>query len=384
MSPAQLSACRTVDDWLGRQWARFASSADAADAPDALRFWLTGGTSPMPVRTDFESLPGSAGDNPVFRFTLDTTGTDSAAFPPALPPTFPRQIYAKVYPDDDVDQLHRRLVRLSNALVVADASLRVPALLSLDPQRRCLLQAAAQGRMLAELRPGAALDAALQRVGQALAQLHAVPLDSWCEPRHEAGGESGIPLTAARLDSQIATLMRPHPELLALARPALRSRIGALLHQMRRLAERPSAAWQPVLLHRDLHPRQLFVPADPGDPVELIDWDLAGPGDPALDLANLLMHLELRWPEAAPTAGAALLAGYGMAHASCHARHTSHTGHTGMVALAARLPLYRAFFHLRRACKAQRLSNSADLVEQRLALAERAIAGAALMPRSTP
>lgn len=48
----------------------------------------------------------------------------------------------------------------------------------------------------------------------------------------------------------------------------------------------------PVLLHRDLHDRQVLV-ADDGS-VGLLDFDLLAAGEPALDLANLLVHLELR------------------------------------------------------------------------------------------
>ena len=47
----------------------------------------------------------------------------------------------------------------------------------------------------------------------------------------------------------------------------------------------------PVLLHRDLHDKQLLVD---GLEIGMLDFDLAALGDPALDLANLLTHLELR------------------------------------------------------------------------------------------
>ncbi|UFU03792.1 phosphotransferase [Ruania suaedae] len=47
----------------------------------------------------------------------------------------------------------------------------------------------------------------------------------------------------------------------------------------------------PALIHRDLHDKQMLVD---GDRVGLLDLDLLATGDPALDLANLLVHLELR------------------------------------------------------------------------------------------
>jgi hypothetical protein len=47
----------------------------------------------------------------------------------------------------------------------------------------------------------------------------------------------------------------------------------------------------PALIHRDLHDKQLLVD---GDRVGMLDVDMLAPGDPALDLGNLLAHLDLR------------------------------------------------------------------------------------------
>jgi Ser/Thr protein kinase RdoA (MazF antagonist) len=52
---------------------------------------------------------------------------------------------------------------------------------------------------------------------------------------------------------------------------------------------------QPVPLapaHRDLHDKQIFL--DGGPSVGLLDFDTLAAAEPALDLANLLVHLELR------------------------------------------------------------------------------------------
>ena len=51
---------------------------------------------------------------------------------------------------------------------------------------------------------------------------------------------------------------------------------------------RPAA---PSLLHRDLHDKQLLVD---GASIGMLDVDTLGLGDPALDLGNLLAHLDLR------------------------------------------------------------------------------------------
>lgn len=77
------------------------------------------------------------------------------------------------------------------------------------------------------------------------------------------------------------------------------------------LAGSPSAA---VTVHRDLHDKQILI--DPGAPVGFLDLDLATAGEPAVDLANLLVHIELRKLQGlcsnarATTCATALLEGY--------------------------------------------------------------------------
>ena len=69
-----------------------------------------------------------------------------------------------------------------------------------------------------------------------------------------------------------------------------------------------------ALVHRDLHDKQLVV--DGSAPIGLLDLDLATVGHRAVDLANLLVHLELRvlqglcTSERADAAASALLEGY--------------------------------------------------------------------------
>lgn len=84
---------------------------------------------------------------------------------------------------------------------------------------------------------------------------------------------------------------------------AARARLPELLVARRRRA----------LLHRDLHDKQIVLgPAGPA----LLDLDLLAAGDPALDLANLAVHLELRArqglipPATVGETVAALLEGY--------------------------------------------------------------------------
>lgn len=53
-----------------------------------------------------------------------------------------------------------------------------------------------------------------------------------------------------------------------------------------------SGGWVPGVVHRDLHEKQLLVTPS-ADTVGLLDFDTAAVGDPALDLANLGVHLDL-------------------------------------------------------------------------------------------
>lgn len=66
--------------------------------------------------------------------------------------------------------------------------------------------------------------------------------------------------------------------------------VGAV---QRKLANLPmSGSWHPGVLHRDLHEKQLLVDTHTGS-IGLLDFDTAAIGDPALDLANLGVHLDL-------------------------------------------------------------------------------------------
>ena len=76
----------------------------------------------------------------------------------------------------------------------------------------------------------------------------------------------------------------------AIADPS--SRLRAVEDALEALGDRPR-----VLAHRDLHDKQLLLPHDatPADPrLGLIDVDTLAAADPALDVANLLVHIELR------------------------------------------------------------------------------------------
>jgi aminoglycoside phosphotransferase (APT) family kinase protein len=287
-----------------------------------------------------DALPGAASGRSTFRLSWnDDTGRT--------------EVYAKVYARGDAWLQAGRIGRVDQALKAQDDRLRIPAVLHVEATGRCLVQLSARGRLLAELGDDSSLNAALERTGEALAKLHALPVEL-AGPASERDGAQPAPAHVSSVDQlthQTIDLMRPGPHELARACPALASRIQRVQAAMHGAASQAGNA--PVaLLHRDAHPRQVFV-GDAG--VELIDWDLAGPGDPALDVANLMAHVRRRWPTRAAQTQDALLAGYGAVRGS---------------SLLDRLPLYTAFHHLRRACKAHRLGGGIEQVRERLDAAQ--------------
>jgi hypothetical protein len=69
----------------------------------------------------------------------------------------------------------------------------------------------------------------------------------------------------------------------------------------------PPALARPVLVHRDFHDGQVLL--DESYAVGLIDFDLMAAGDPAVDVANFICHLELRELQGG-VAAAPLVAGF--------------------------------------------------------------------------
>lgn len=145
--------------------------------------------------------------------------------------------------------------------------------------------------------PRADLPALGHAVGQALARLHAVPVPADL-PGHDLAAEVAVTERWLALATEHADLPLDLD--------------GAL-----RVVRRRAAAHAPgrrAVLHRDLHDKQLLV--DDRHGVGVLDLDLLAVGEPALDLANLLVHLELRARQgrvtgvAARTTADAVLAGY--------------------------------------------------------------------------
>ncbi len=99
------------------------------------------------------------------------------------------------------------------------------------------------------------------------------------------------------------------------------------------LAGEPATA--PGLLHRDLHDQQVLIDGDHGS-AGLLDLDTAAWGEPALDVANVLAHLDLRVRQDALTPWRA------------HAARSAFLGALApKAATRARVPAYRRATQLR-------------------------------------
>ncbi|MFV0407124.1 MAG: phosphotransferase family protein [Propioniciclava sp.] len=175
--------------------------------------------------------------------------------------------------------------RLTAATPPPLPGIRQPAVLEADPIRGTVTTAALPGRTLhALLAEPADRRPALTAAGTALARLHAIP------PAILPGSQPGQAPThgpAAEIDVlrrwwRLAAGLGVAP---AHIEPTVRRTETALLNTDPALS----------VLHRDLHDKQLLLDdAAGGTHVGLLDLDLLTMGDPALDLANLVVHLELR------------------------------------------------------------------------------------------
>jgi len=180
----------------------------------------------------------------------------------------------------------------------------LPRVTGVDRTGCTVTTASLAGRLLHDLLgdsrvPEAGLVSAGLAIGAAVARLHEA-LPPVGTGHHDAAAELS---TTRRWWARAAAY-----QLLDLDESAAREGFAAA----RRLLSGPAAP--STYLHRDLHDRQLLVTAS-GE-VGMLDFDLASIGEPALDLANLLVHLELRavqghcsW-ERARTCGRAILDGY--------------------------------------------------------------------------
>ncbi|SEF17504.1 hypothetical protein [Jiangella alba] len=215
---------------------------------------------------------------------------------------------AVVLLDDDGDRRYAKVLRpgadaaLAGRLAALAAALRgvaeVPRPLALRLGDGVLAQSELPGPTLyeaaASLGPSGLL-AGWERLGAALRRLHGTPAPAVAvTATHDAADEEAV--TARWLRAAAASGLLPPVD------------VAALLTSLRSGSPGPAG-----LLHRDLHDKQAVL--QPGGRLGLLDLDTVAAGERALDVANVLVHLELRVAQRALTsslarsARAAFLAG---------------------------------------------------------------------------
>jgi hypothetical protein len=163
-----------------------------------------------------------------------------------------------------------RFASLVSAARTADGlPLCTPPVLAVDPGAHVVVLGSLPGRPLHDVLDTPLATTAARRLGETLARLHAQPV-----PPGTAVHDGAAELAVARTWAGHAHAYGVGPADVVLSPPP----------------DVPAA--ERVLVHRDLHDKQVLV-GDDGS-VGLLDFDLVAAGDPALDLANLRQHLALR------------------------------------------------------------------------------------------
>jgi len=207
---------------------------------------------------------------------------------------------------------------------MATGQFAVPRVLATDEAQGVIHLAALPGVALYARLNSEQLVVAARRAGATLRSLHTLALPA------EAIGHTALD------EVQVLHRWQAH---LARVTPGLLPAFQALVEPV--CAALVADASPPVLLHRDFYDKQVFWDEDSSSAEAdgLLDFDTLAVGEAALDLANALVHFELRAlqaacsPELAQAAAAALVAGYAPDPAVC-----------------ARLQVYADATRLRLAC----------------------------------
>lgn len=178
-----------------------------------------------------------------------------------------------------------------------DVTFITPKLLAADAAQGLTVWSPLPGKSLYDLSNPSQLLPAASAAGEALRSMHTTTPPAEVE-RHDAEAEIEV--------------MERWLERLAPFNAELHRRVRAATPQV---YEALRDATSPVaLLHRDFYDKQIFV--DTQGQIGLLDFDTLATGEAALDLANALVHCELRAlqgkyaPEVAARAVSAWLAGY--------------------------------------------------------------------------
>lgn len=209
------------------------------------------------------------------------------------------------------------------------AGVRTPVAIASDASTGTMECSALPGRALHQLLGDAgvseaATSAAFRATGAAVRGFHTSPPPVGAG-RHDATAEAEV--TERWTNNSLA-----HGVLSPAEAAAAKSALADVHGRLARLAAEASS-----LIHRDLHDKQVFV--DDHERVGLLDLDTLAIGDPALDVANLLAHLELR-----------VLQGHASLDAAQVAADAFLEGYRPAPPLMERMVTYAAASRLRLAC----------------------------------
>lgn len=281
---------RGTDHALGELTAEDGTTVAAQWFADPDRLAAAAAKTPAPARVAGDVLLQPAGADArlgALPAVLDEDGADLVAHRPG------RRAVVRVTDADGTVREYAKVVRPKNAAELARRGALVAELVGdevpvprlredSDLERGVLRWSVVPGRTLHDLGAdgGWSIETAReawQAAGRAVAGLHAAPTERVTD-RH--GPEQELDAIAGWLHPAVAH---------GLLDPDLVARAGE-----RVTAELTAEAGEPVLgvLHRDLHDKQLLL--DDAGTVGMIDVDTLAVGERALDVANLLVHLELR------------------------------------------------------------------------------------------
>ncbi len=181
--------------------------------------------------------------------------------------------YAKVVRPSQVHEGTRGLAHLDS---LPDRPFAIPTVIEVDEPNGVVTCSRLQGSCLHELlgQDKAFVDGAGE-AGRALRGLHG------CAPPQPCAGHDAA--------SEIAMIGR-HLDRLRVLVPAVHAVFADAAQRV--FGALADGSCGSVLLHRDFYDKQVFI--DPAGRTGLLDFDTMATGEPALDVANMLVHLQLR------------------------------------------------------------------------------------------
>ncbi len=186
------------------------------------------------------------------------------------------------------DERGRRLLHLQQWLwengfgPETEDQIHVPQPLAYIPEMRMMVQAWTPGQTLNEMVLTTGLHTHIIRAAQALARFHSVNLSA-----QFTHGPKQFLRKPYLLSDEQANLTRFAQNLCAM-KPEKAAEILLVHDALQRWAANLPPLLSPSLVHRDFYYSQLLFHHGR---VTLIDFDLAAPGDPAIDVANFVAHL---------------------------------------------------------------------------------------------